>query len=139
MVLFAVSTTVTVLALIGLVVGVIVLVVVIGLLQGTLSPLRAVLADVKDAHTAPMLERGIPGTDQLGQTRRLADSVPNLAMAYLQKLGAMPAPAAYTPPPPAYGGTPAYNPPPAPPPASTQPASGDIPTPAEEPAWKKFR
>ena len=73
----------TVLAIIGLVVGLVVLLVVIKLLNDTLTPLRSILADVKNAQTAPMLERGVPGTDQLGQTRRLADSVPPLAVAYL--------------------------------------------------------
>ena len=68
----------TVLAIIGLVLGLVVAVVVLKLLNDTLTPLRSVLADVQNAHTAPMLERGVPGTDQLGQTRRLADSVPPL-------------------------------------------------------------
>ena len=94
----------TVLAIIGLVVGLVVLLVVIKLLNDTLTPLRSILADVQNAKTAPMLERGVPGTDQLGQTRRLAESVPPLALAYLAKLGASPAPPppAYAPPPPAY-------------------------------------
>ena len=92
------SSTVTVLAIIGLVVGLVVLLVVIWLLNNTLAPLRSVLADVESARTAPMLERGVPGTDQLGQTRRLADSVPPLALAYLQKLSAAAAAApAYAP------------------------------------------
>lgn len=126
----AVSTTATVLALIGLLVGVIVLLVVIALLQGVLSPLRAVLADVKNAQTAPMLERGIQGVDQLGQTRRLAESVPNLAMAYLQKLsrGGMPAAPTPAPAPAAYAAPPQA-------PAATAPPPL---TPADEPAWKKF-
>lgn len=122
----------TALAIIGLVVGLVVLLVVVNLLNNTLKPLRAVLADVQDAKTAPMLEKGIPGADQLGQTRRLADSVPPLAMAYLQKLslGGRPAPA-----PAAYSSAPAaYAPPP--PGASAPPA---VDTPSVEPAWKKFR
>jgi ABC-type lipoprotein release transport system permease subunit len=85
--LLAVGTAVTILALIGLVVGLVVLVVVISLLQGVLTPLRRILADVQSAQTAPMLERGVQGTDQLGRTRRLAESVPDLAAAYLVKLG----------------------------------------------------
>jgi hypothetical protein len=83
----AVGTTVTVLALIGLVIGLVVLFVVIWLLQGVLSPLRHILRDVQDAQTAPMLTRGVQGPEQLGQTRRLAESVPDLAVAYLLKLG----------------------------------------------------
>jgi hypothetical protein len=83
----AVGTAVTVLALIGLVIGLVVLFVVIWLLQGVLTPLRGVLRDVQDAQTAPMLTRGVQGPEQLGQTRRLAESVPDLAVAYLLKLG----------------------------------------------------
>jgi hypothetical protein len=98
-VMLAVSSTVQILAIVGLVVGLVVLVVVVLLLQMTLSPLRKVLADVTSANTAPMLQRGVPGTDQLGQTRRLAESVPPLALAYLQKLGAGAPPAAPAPPP----------------------------------------
>lgn len=129
----------TVLAIIGLVVGLVVLLVVINLLNNTLKPLRAVLADVQNAKTAPMLERGIPGADQLGQTRRLAESVPPLAMAYLQKLslGGPPTPA-YTPAPAAYTPAPAaYTPPPAP--VTDAPAPGQVDTPSVEPAWKRYR
>jgi hypothetical protein len=124
----AVSSAVQVLAIIGLVVGLVVLLVVINLLHGTLSPLRRILVDVKFAKTAPMLERGVPGTDQLGQTRRLAESVPALALAYLNKLGASPAPPpAYTPAPAAYA--------PAPDAPPSAPAGAYVA--AEEPAWKK--
>jgi hypothetical protein len=103
----ALSSAVTALAIIGLVVGFVVLLVVIWLLQNTLRPLLAIKADVTNALTAPMLKNGVPGTDQLGTTRRLADSVPDLALRYLQKLGAnpaapppAPAPMAAAPPPP---------------------------------------
>jgi hypothetical protein len=120
----------TVLAIIGLVLGLVVAVVVLKLLNDTLTPLRSVLADVQNAHTAPMLERGVPGTEQLGQTRRLADSVPPLALAYLAKLGANPAPPA-----------PAYS---APPPASAPPPPGPAPSGGQQldapvsPAWKRY-
>jgi uncharacterized protein involved in cysteine biosynthesis len=83
----AVGTTVTVLALIGLVIGLVVLLVVIYLLNGVLAPLRAVLRDVRNAQTAPVLERGVQGVDQLDRSQRLAQSVPDLAVAYMQKLG----------------------------------------------------
>ncbi len=119
----------TVLAIIGLVVGLVVLLVVIKLLNDTLSPLRSILADVQNAKTAPMLEHGVPGTDQLGQTRRLAESVPPLALAYLSKLGASPAPApAYAPPPPAWS----------PAPAAAAPAAEPPPAASSEPAWKRY-
>jgi hypothetical protein len=84
---FAVSTGVAILALIGLVVGLVVLFVVIWLLNDVLAPLRSILHDVQDAQTAPLLERGVQGTDQLDRTQRLAQGVPDLAVAYLQKLG----------------------------------------------------
>ncbi len=125
----AVSSLGTTLAIIGLVIGVVVLLVVIWLLQGVLTPLRSVLADVQSAQTAPMLERGVPGTDQLGQTRRLADSVVPLALAYLQKVtSAAPPP---PPPPPTYAPLP---------PASAAPSGGtqqglDAPV---SPAWKRY-
>jgi hypothetical protein len=78
---------VTVLALIGREIGLVVLFVVIWLLNGVLAPLRQVLRDVQSAHGAPLLERGVQGTDQLARTRRLAESVPDPAVAYMQKLG----------------------------------------------------
>lgn len=105
----AVSTGIAVLSIIGLVVGLVVLLVVISLLTNTLKPLLAVKRDVNNALTAPMLKSGVPGTDQLGTTRRLADGVPDLAVRYLAKLGVT----ANTAPP--AGG---YNAPPAATPAS---------------------
>ena len=50
-------------------------------------PLRKILADVQDAHTAPMLEHGVKGTDQISRTQMLAQSVPDLAVRYMTKLG----------------------------------------------------
>jgi len=83
----AVSTTVAILSIAGLGVGLGVLLVVISLLHNTLKPLLTIKADIENALTAPMLKTGIPGTDQLATTRRLADSVPDLAGLYLAKLG----------------------------------------------------
>jgi len=87
MMLVAVSTFIAVLALIGLAIGLVVFFVVIGLLHGVLTPLRQILDHVRSAQTAPMLEHGVKGTDQLAETQRLASSVPGLAVAYMQKLG----------------------------------------------------
>jgi hypothetical protein len=133
MIPLAVTTGVAVVALIGLAVGLIVLFVVIWLLNGVLSPLRAILRDLQSAKTAPMLERGVPGTDQLGQTRRLAESVPDLALAYLQTLSvpARPEPAASSEAPAASAA----------PPASPQPDPGPPPKDddAALPAWKRYR
>jgi hypothetical protein len=131
---FAVSSTGQTLAIIGLVVGFVVLLVVIWLLHEVLAPLRKVLADVKSANTAPMLTKGVPGTEQLGTTRRLADSVPPLALAYLAKLGlagkaAAPAPA-HT-----FAAAP---PPPPPPPPTAQPSPQQPAAPSSLPAWKVF-
>jgi hypothetical protein len=83
----AVGTGIAVLAAVGLVIGLLVLLVVIWLLNGVLAPLRSILVDVRSAQTAPMLGRAVPGTEQLAQTRNLAGSVPDLAVAYMQKLG----------------------------------------------------
>jgi hypothetical protein len=137
----AVSTTVAVLAVIGLVIGLVVLVVVISLLNGVLAPLRRILADLRSAKTAPMLQRGVPGTDQLGATRRLAESVPDLALGYLQKLSLQPAAAPEAPAP-----APAPAPTPAAPPAQAAPAatatSTGLPTALDDPrlpAWKRYR
>jgi hypothetical protein len=133
MTLLAVGTTVSVLAVIGLVVGLVVLGVVIFLLSNVLAPLRRILHDLQSARTAPMLERGVPGTEQLGTTRRLADSVPDLAVAYLQRLSL---PARPPEPKPAMS-APAFTqtqPDPAPPQAA--PAEPDD---SAMPAWKRYR
>lgn len=130
----------TVLAIIGLVVGLVVLLVVIKLLNDTLSPLRAILKDLQSAKTAPMLEHGVRGAEQLSTTRRLAGTVPDLAVRYLGKLGSSPPPA-YTPEPaqsqPAYAPAGGSAPPPPPPSYSGAPPADDR-TP-EPPAWKKYR
>ena len=126
----AVSSAGQTLAVIGLVVGFVVLLVVIWLLSQVLAPLRKALADVQSANTAPMLTRGVPGTDQLGTTRRLADSVPPLALAYLAKLGlagraAAPAPV------PAFAAQP-------PPPPPARPVQEHLDAPSTLPAWKLY-
>jgi hypothetical protein len=129
-VMAAISTTVSVLAIIGLVVGLVVFFVVIWLLNGVLTPLRKVLKDLESAKTAPMLERGVPGTEQLGTTARLARSVPDLALAYLSKLSLTPGqPAA-----PAAPAAPAWTPS-APPAQAPVVPGGD----ANLPAWKRYR
>jgi hypothetical protein len=126
-----VGTTVTVLALIGLAIGLIVLLVVIWLLANVLAPLRSILADLQSARTAPMLERGVPGTDQLGTTRRLAESLPDLAMAYLQKLSLPAKPPEPAPEPVVSAAAPAPAQPSQAPSAETDDAS--------LPAWKRYR
>lgn len=126
------TTTQTVLVIVGLVVGLVVLGVVIYLLNDVLAPLRRISADVKDAETAPMLKKGIHGADQLGTTRRLAESVPPLAIAYLNKLSlpTRPAPATLS------GSTPPAAAPPPPPAAA--PSQQHLDAPSTLPAWKTF-
>ena len=113
--------------------GLVVLGVVISLLNDVLAPLRRISADVKNAETAPMLKKGIPGADQLGTTRRLADSVPPLAIAYLNKLALpqRPAPATLN------ASAPPAAPPPPPPPAQA-PSQQHLDAPSTLPAWKVF-
>ena len=79
-----------------------------------------------------MLERGVPGTDQLGTTRRLAESVPDLAVRYLHKLAtvARGAPAA---PPAAARGAPGRGPGRG---AGRRAPGADDP---RLPAWKRYR
>lgn len=87
----------TTLAIIGLVLGLVVFCLVVYLLNETLKPLLKISQDVQSALTAPMLERGVPGTELIETTRRLVDPVPGLAGAYLQKLGLVPRPPAPAP------------------------------------------
>jgi hypothetical protein len=101
------SSTQSVLAIVGLVLGLVVLGVVIWLLNDVLAPLRRISADITEANKAPMLKKGIPGADQLSTTRRLAESVPPLALAYLGKLSLAPRPATAAPAPPASFAAPA--------------------------------
>ena len=127
----AISSTGSILAVIGLVVGLVVLFVVIWLLNDVLRPLRSIMADIVNAETAPMLKKGIPGADQLGQTRRLAESVPPLALSYLNKLALgprPPAPAPSAPPPPAQ----------APAAPAAAPSQQHLDAPSSLPAWKTF-
>ncbi len=128
------STVATVLAIVGLVVGLVVLGVVIYLLNDVLRPLRSVNADLQNAVKAPMLTKGIPGADQLSMTRRLADSVPPLAIAYLNKLALPQTPA----PPMLSASAPAPAAAPAPAPAGAGPSQQHLDAPSTLPAWKVF-
>ncbi len=129
------NTTQTVLVVVGLVLGLVVLGVVIHLLNDVLRPLRRICADIVEANKAPMLKKGIPGADQLSTTRRLAESVPPLALAYLGKLGARPAAAAPPPPAPVAAAPSAPAPAPAPAPVSS---GADSHSDSTLPAWKLF-
>jgi hypothetical protein len=128
------SAGLAVLAIIGLLVGLLVLGVVIYLLNDILRPLLSVNADLQDAVTAPMLEKGIPGADQLSTTRRLADSVPPLAIAYLNKLALPQTPAPPTPS--ASAPVPAARPAAAG--AGAGPSQQGLDAPSTMPPWKGF-
>lgn len=128
------NTIETILAVMGLVLGLVVLFVVIWLLNDVLGPLRRIAADLTEANKAPMLKKGIPGADQLSTTRRLAESVPPLALAYLNKLALGPRAAA--PPPP----EPVAVAPAAPPAAAPAAASSGVDDHSDStlPAWKRY-
>jgi hypothetical protein len=125
------SSSQTALAIIGLVLGLVVLLVVIWLLNDVLRPLRRISADLTEANKAPMLKKGIPGADQLGTTRRLAESVPPLALAYLNKLALGPRPAAPPPPEPVAAAAAA-------PGGERGPSQQHLDAPSTMPAWKLF-
>jgi len=128
------SSAQTVLAIIGLVLGLVVLFVVIWLLNDVLRPLRRISADLTEANKAPMLKKGIPGADQLSTTRRLAESVPPLALAYLNKLALGPRPA----PAPAPSPAPAAAAPAAAPAPQASPSGVESHSDSTQPAWKLF-
>jgi hypothetical protein len=121
-------TTVQILAVVGLVLGLVIFLLVVKLLNDTLTPLRAIRDDVVLALKAPMLEHGVRGTEQTATTRRLAESVPPLALAYLAKLGAGAPPPQAAPPPQPAAAQPVAAPAGAHPDSSWQP-----------PAWHRYR
>jgi hypothetical protein len=121
------TSTQTVLVIIGLVLGLVVLGVVIWLLNDVLRPLLRISADITEANKAPMLKKGIPGADQLSTTRRLAESVPPLALAYLSKLSLAPRAAAPPPPTPAAAA-----------PTQARPTQEHLDAPSNLPAWKLY-
>ena len=82
------STTVVVLAWIGLALGVVVALLVVWLFDRVTRPLGEVeryAGDILDAGLG--IARNLDGVDEAVRTRDLATAVPGLAVAYLQKLG----------------------------------------------------
>ena len=78
----------TVLALLGLVVGVVVLLAVIALFNRILRAAREIDAYAADILTAGVgIAKNLDGVDQLTTTRALGGAVPGLAVGYLRKLG----------------------------------------------------
>jgi len=85
--LLAISTGLTILAIIGLVIGLVVLGVVIMLFSAVLSPTRQIARHAREApDVAPFLTNGVQGVEELRRTRDLCSQVPPLALAYLAKM-----------------------------------------------------
>jgi hypothetical protein len=85
------STTVTVLAWIGLALGLLVELLVVVLFNRVVRPLREIdryAGDILDAGLG--IARNVDGADELLRTRDLVRTVPGLAVGYLQKLGSVP-------------------------------------------------
>jgi len=84
----AVSSGVAALALIGLVLGVVVLLVVIALFARVLRPAREINLYARAILTAGVgIATNLDGVEHLSRTRALSRAVPDLAVAYLRKLG----------------------------------------------------
>ena len=81
----AISTGITILALIGLAIGLVLAVLVVGLFNRVVRPALEI-----DAYADSILDAGVgiaanlDGVDELARTRDLATAVPGLAVAYLE-------------------------------------------------------
>ena len=87
----AISTGSAVLAWIGLGLGVVILLVVIGLFNRIMRPaleINRYADDILQAGVA--IGRKLDGVDELERTRQLGSAVPDLAGAYLRRLGGAP-------------------------------------------------
>ncbi len=83
------STTLVVLAWIGLALGLVVAVVVVLLFNRVVRPALEIRRYADDILAAGLgIARNLDGVDEAVRTRELATAVPGLALAYLQKLGA---------------------------------------------------
>ena len=86
--IFAVSTGIAILALVGLVIGLLVLLLVIALFQRVIRPAQEIDSYAGDILTAGVgIATNLDGVERLRTTRDLAIAVPGLAVAYLKKLG----------------------------------------------------
>ena len=83
------TTTLTILAWIGLALGLVIALVVVALFNRIVRPAREI-----SRYADAILEAGVgiaknlDGVDEAVRTRELATAVPGLAVAYLRKLGA---------------------------------------------------
>jgi hypothetical protein len=85
--LLAVSTASAVLAWIGLVLGLVIAIVVVALLQSVLRPVLEIRRYSEDILAAGIgIAKNLDAVDELGRTHQLAQAVPGLAVAYLDKL-----------------------------------------------------
>jgi hypothetical protein len=84
-----VSTTTTVMALIGLGVGLVVALLVVLLFNQVMQPAREIERYAADILADGLkIAKNLDGVDEAVKTRDLATAVPGLAVAYLKKLGA---------------------------------------------------
>ena len=83
--ILAVSTGIAVLSLIGLAVGLVVLLVVLQLFNRVVRPALEINAYAKDILAGGIgIAKGVDGVDDLARTRDLVNTVPPLAVAYLE-------------------------------------------------------
>lgn len=82
------STTIVVLAWVGLALGVVVALLVVWLFDRVLRPLLEIERYSRAILDAGLgITRNLDGVDEAVRTRDLATAVPGLAVAYLRKLG----------------------------------------------------
>lgn len=83
--ILAVSTGSSVLSLIGLALGLVILLIVLALFNRVLRPALEIERYAKDILAAGMgIAKGVEGVDELAKTRDLVNSIPPLAVAYLE-------------------------------------------------------
>jgi hypothetical protein len=81
----AVSTGIAVLSLIGLGLGLLILLVVLALFNRIVRPALEIDRYAKDILDGGIgIAKGVEGVDELAKTRDLVNSVPSLAVAYLE-------------------------------------------------------
>jgi hypothetical protein len=85
--LFAISTGLGVLAWIGLALGLVLAIVVLALLQSVLRPVLEIRRYSEDILAAGVgIAKSLDAVDELARTHELATAVPDLAVAYLNKV-----------------------------------------------------
>ena len=83
--IIAVSTGIAVLSLIGVAVGLFVLISVLSMFNRIVRPALEIDRYAKDILDGGLgIAKGVEGVDELAKTRDLVDSVPPLAVAYLE-------------------------------------------------------